>query len=235
MWIPAAEVALLGGLLCLDRITLQVMLSRPVVAGPIVGFVLGDPMTGLVAGAMIELLWIDRFHMGRYIPPNDTVVSVLVTAGAILAAHDIPAPGSPPQELVAAAVLLFAPVAFLAQWGDKFVASSNDALAERALEDARRGDVRAIARKHYFGMAKTFAMSSLVIFLCLVAGTLLLRALFPVLPERVLSALAIVYYGIPVLGMSVALSTIKVRGALPVFSGVFLVAVIAIRLWQGGV
>lgn len=231
MWIPAAEVALLGGLLCLDRIVLQVMLSRPVVTGPVVGFLLGDPMTGLVAGAMIELLWIDRFHMGRYIPPNDTVVSVLVTAGAILTAQGVP--GGPSRELVAAAVLLFAPVAFLAQWGDKLVASSNDTLAERALEDARRGDARAMARKHYFGMAKTFVLSSLVIFLCLVAGTALLRVLFPVLPAQVLSALAVVYYGIPVLGMAVALSTIKTRGAGPVFSGVFLVVVFAIGLWQG--
>jgi len=232
MWIPASEVALLGGLLCLDRIALQVMISRPVVAGPLVGFVLGDPMTGLVTGAMIELLWIDRFHMGRYLPPNDTVVSVLVTAGTILSARGIP--GGPPQELAAAAVLLFAPVAFIARWGDMLVASSNTSLSEAALEDARRGDARAIVRKHYVGMAKTFALSSLLIFLCLTVGTVILREFFPVLPERVLSALTIVYCGIPVIGMSVALSTIKVRGALPVFSGLFLVVLIVLRLWQGG-
>ncbi|MDD5476271.1 MAG: PTS sugar transporter subunit IIC [Syntrophales bacterium] len=228
MWYSTFQAALLGGLLCLDRNVLHIMISRPVVAGPIIGFSLGDPMTGLVAGAMIELLWIDRYPMGRYIPPNDTVVAVLVTAVSIMSGKSL---GGPSPELIAAAVLIFAPVAFIARKGDVLVAESNDAISARVEEDARRGDSAAIARGHYFGMVKTYIMSSLLIFLFLVIGTAILEVFFPLLTERLLSALRLIYYFIPILGVSVALSTIKTRGALPVFSGVFLVVMILARMW----
>jgi len=33
MWLNFLEVALLGGVICLDRVALQVMISRPLVAG----------------------------------------------------------------------------------------------------------------------------------------------------------------------------------------------------------
>jgi len=81
MWLNFFEVALLGGVLCLDRVALQVMISRPVVVGPVIGMVLSEPFTGLIIGAFIELLWIDRSPMGLYIPPNDSIATVLATAG----------------------------------------------------------------------------------------------------------------------------------------------------------
>jgi len=112
MLIETAVAAGLGALICLDRVAVQVMVSRPVVAGPLVGLVLGDALTGLLAGALLELLWIDRIPIGPYAPPHDTFVAVLATAGAILAA---PSGARPPRELIVLAVLLFAPAAWLGQ------------------------------------------------------------------------------------------------------------------------
>jgi mannose/fructose/N-acetylgalactosamine-specific phosphotransferase system component IIC len=88
MWLNFFGVAILGGFICLDKVFLQAMISRPVVAGPIIGMALSDPFTGLIIGAFIELLWIDRSPMGLYIPPNDSIVAVLATAGAILAGKE---------------------------------------------------------------------------------------------------------------------------------------------------
>lgn len=228
MLIPTVQVTLLGGLLCLDRVVVQVMISRPVVAGALVGTLLGDPLTGLVTGAMIELLWIDRFPMGRYLPPNDTVVAILVSAGSILAGRTL---GGVSPELIALAVLLFSPAAFIARGGDAIVAQSNNRLSAAAVRDARHGDSKAIDRKHYLGMVKLFGLSAAIIFILLVPGVLLLQAVFPMLPERIIRTLHLVYYFIPLLGIAVALSTIKIRGSLPVFAGLFLVVMIVTRLW----
>ena len=91
--IETAIAVVLGTLICLDRVFVQFMISRPIVAGPLIGLALGDPYTGLTAGALLELLWIDRIPVGPYVPPNDTFVAILTTAGAILAA---PVWGIPP-------------------------------------------------------------------------------------------------------------------------------------------
>ncbi len=223
MWVPAVEAAFLGGLLCLDRIVVQVMLSRPIVSASLVGASLGDPATGLIAGAMVELLWIDRFPMGRYLPPNDTTVAVLVSAGSIVAGNTM---GCVSKELITLAVLLFAPAAYVAQAGDRMIARSNDGMLETLESCAEKGDIKTVARKHRLAMVKTFIMSATLIFILLVPGIMILEGLFPLLTERIIRTLNLAYHFVPIVGIAVALSTIKIRGTVPIFSGLFLVAVV---------
>ncbi len=228
MWLNSLGVAFLGGVICLDRVFLQAMISRPIVAGPVIGLVLSEPLTGLTIGAFIELLWIDRLPMGLYIPPNDSVATVLATAGAILAGREL---GSIPRELISLAILLFLPTAFLAQQVDIWIAKTNERLSRKASEYARLGDIRGLAREHRFGLVKTFTGAFLVIILCIVPGVMILTWVFPLLPERVLKALAYTYTFIPVLGIGVALNTIKLRGTIPLFAGIFLVAVTLLKIF----
>jgi len=228
MWLSFFEVALLGGVMCLDRVFLQAMISRPVVVGPVIGMALSEPFTGLIIGAFIELLWIDRSPVGLYIPPNDSIVAVLATAGAILAGRES---GHPPRELVALAILLFLPFGILAQRVDIWIIKTNDRLSERASEYARLGDIKGLAREHMHGLVKTFMGAFVVILVCLVPGVAILEWVFPILPERILKALSYTYFFIPILGIAVALNTIKLRGAVPVFAGLFLLATLIIKIF----
>ncbi len=227
MWLSFLEVALTGGIVCLDRVFLQAMISRPIVAGTVIGAVLSEPFSGLIIGAFVELLWIDRLPMGLYIPPNDSIAAILATAGAILAGSG---PGSPPRELIALSILLFLPVALLARQVDVWIAKTNDSLSQRAAEYARSGDIRGLAREHRYGFIKTFIGAFLIIFVCLVPGVTILEWTFPLLPERILKALSYTYFFIPILGVAVALSTIKLRGAIPLFAGVFLLATLLMEI-----
>jgi mannose/fructose/N-acetylgalactosamine-specific phosphotransferase system component IIC len=60
-----ALLALLGGLLALDGTSVgQVMVSRPLVAGVLVGWVLGDPFMGLLIGGTLEIYFISVFPVG---------------------------------------------------------------------------------------------------------------------------------------------------------------------------
>ena len=228
MWLNFLEVALLGGVLCLDRVFLQAMISRPIVAGPIIGAVLMEPFTGLIIGAFIELLWIDRSPMGSYVPPNDSIATILATAGAILAGRES---GHPPHELVALAILLFLPFGILAQRIDIWIIKTNDRLSERAVEYARLGDIKGLAREHMQGLVKVFVGAFVVILVCLVPGVAILEWVFPILPERILKALSYTYFFIPILGIAVALNTIKLRGAVPVFAGFFLLATLIMKIF----
>ena len=80
-----ASIALLGGLLAVDRRgAFQLMLSQPLVAVPALGLLLGDPLTGLHLGALLQLLWMSSFLFGANVPPNETVASVAIGGMVLL-------------------------------------------------------------------------------------------------------------------------------------------------------
>ena len=85
-------LVVLGGLLALDGTSVgQFMVSRPLVAGTLTGWVLGDPFLGLVVGGIIELYFIPVFPVGGADFPEGgppTLVAV-VTAAAIPGAGGI--------------------------------------------------------------------------------------------------------------------------------------------------
>ncbi len=60
-----ALLTLLGGLLALDGTSVgQIMVSRPLVAGVLTGWVVGDPAAGLLIGGMMEIYFISVFPVG---------------------------------------------------------------------------------------------------------------------------------------------------------------------------
>jgi mannose/fructose/N-acetylgalactosamine-specific phosphotransferase system component IIC len=221
-------VALLGGALCLDRIVLQVMISRPIVICPFLGIVLGEAYTGLIIGAFIELLWINRFVIGTHIPPNDSLASVLIAAGSILAGREL---GHLSRELITLAILLFLPLAILGQRIDIRIVKLNEILSERAIKDAESGNIRGISRNHIFGLIRTYCIYVVFIFIFLQIGTFLLVSIFPLLSDSLIKALTYAYFFVPLLGVSVALTTIEMRGSIPVFSGLFLVFILMMEIF----
>jgi PTS system mannose-specific IIC component len=230
MIIKVFIVSVVGGFLCLDRILIQAMLARPVVAAPLIGLILGDPHTGLIAGAFLELIWIDRVPIGAYIPPNDTVAAILIAAASILAGQSL---GSLPPALIALAVLLLLPIAFLAQQLDLWIVRRNEHLARKSLADAQAGDDRAIARRHLQAMIRAWLVAAGLILLTLPPAVITLTWAYPRLAGWAIRGLTLTYGLIPLIGVAVALQTISIRGAVPIVCAVFLVASGAIVWFRG--
>ncbi len=58
-------LVILGGIVGLDAVSCpQAMISRPVVAGPVAGFILGDPVAGVWAGVFLEILTLRQLPIG---------------------------------------------------------------------------------------------------------------------------------------------------------------------------
>lgn len=80
-------IALLGAVLALDTTSVgQTMVSRPLVAGPLTGWILGDPALGLAVGAVLELYLLVSFPSGGARFPEastGTVVAVAAVAPAL--------------------------------------------------------------------------------------------------------------------------------------------------------
>lgn len=74
----------LGGILALDGTALgQVMISRPLVAGTLAGWILGSPATGLLVGSILEIYLIPVFPVGGSRFPEGGPASVVAVAAAV--------------------------------------------------------------------------------------------------------------------------------------------------------
>ena len=230
MILKLVAVSIAGGILCLDRIVLQAMISRPVVAAPLIGLILGDPYTGLIAGAFIELFWIDRLPIGAYIPPNDTVVAILITASSIESARLL---GGFSQGLIALAVLIIVPFGILAQRMELWLGKGNERLVEEALSDAARGDVGAIARRHRTAILKSYLLSVAFILIAIAVLIPAMTWIYPRLALPIVRGLKLLYGLLPLLGAAVALNTVNIRGAVPIFCAAFLCVTAIIGFIRG--
>lgn len=220
----AILAASLGGVLCLDRIFLQAMISRPVVVATAVGFALHDLPTALVMGSIIEILWADHLPIGVYIPPNDSVMAVVATGSTILAGEEI---GSVSKEMIAFSILLFLPLAFLAQKLDQWIVATNSTLSDRAVRSAAEGRPEGITGSIRISLVKTLTLYTLFIFLFLLIGDVILVKVYPLLSGDVpMKALLIVFWSLPLIGIAAVLNAVRQRGVLPVFTGLFFLAVL---------
>jgi mannose PTS system EIIC component len=212
-------VSIVGGLLCLDRVFIQVLISRPIVAAPVIGLILGDPYTGLIAGAFIELFWIDRLPIGTYVPPNDTIAAVLIAAGAIESGRIL---GYLPQGLISLAVLIFIPVAIVAQKMELWMIRGNEKPAKEALNDALHGDTRSISKNHLRAALMNWFFPAGLILITLPIGVGVMTWVYPRLPPWNIRGLQLLYGLFPLIGVAVTLNTIRLRGTFPIFCAVFL-------------
>lgn len=222
-------ISLLGGLLCLDRIFVQAMISRPIVIAPVIGIILGNPYAGLIIGAMLELFWMDRSPIGIYIPPNDSIAAALAASLAILAGQSL---GVVTKELTALSILLAIPFGILAKKIDVKITESNNRLSDQALEAAKALDLRAIERKTYLGLARVFIFYVVLLFILQIIFVPALIWIYPQIPAEIRAMLSMTYYFLPLLGIAVALHTIKLRGAIPVFCAIFLVVAAAMEYFH---
>jgi PTS system mannose-specific IIC component len=76
-------ISLIGGLLALDGTSVgQIMVSRPLVAGAVAGWILGDPAVGIFLGAVLELYLLVSFPSGGARFPEGAPATVVAVASA---------------------------------------------------------------------------------------------------------------------------------------------------------
>ena len=222
-------VSFCGSLLCLDRVFIQAMISRPVVIAPLIGLLLHNPYAGLIIGALIELIWIDRLPIGTYVPPNDSIAAVAATSTALIAGSQL---GGASKELIAFAVLLAIPCGIIARQLDVLIIKSNDILSDRALEDAKENNIKAIERKNYLGLIKVFSSYIIFLFAAQIIFIPFVIWIYPKFNATLLKALSFTYYFLPILGIAVAINMLKLRRTIPVFCALFLVAAFILEIFH---
>lgn len=79
-------LGLLGGALTLDQTSLgQFMLARPLVSGTLAAWILGAPEAGILAGALLEVLFLPAFPVGGARFPEGGPAGVVGAAASVAA------------------------------------------------------------------------------------------------------------------------------------------------------
>lgn len=197
-------VAAAGGIIGLDRTAAgQFMISQPIVAGPLTGWLLGDPSAGAVIGVVLELLWVLDMPVGTFVPADATIGTISATAIASLGSV-----GTASLDLIGFTILLSVLMVPIIMMTDEFVRKRNSNLAERALAAAGIDPACQLSRYHLSGLG-VFFLKSFVLYLFFLPAGLAAVTLFEHLPIPVRDAMGLFVKLLPLLGAAVVLTKLS--------------------------
>ena len=182
---------------------------------------------GVIVGGLLELIWINSLPLGGYVPPNDCLAAVVITAGLILA--DFPG-ASTDRPFIAFGVLVGLPVARIAAFMESQTRRANDILARRALLAATDGRPEQVSWFNAFGLIICFLSSTAFILIASPLLVVILKHIYPVLPSPALEVLDVMFFCLPLFGISAVLSNINVKNSTGAFVVSFYVMFILLNL-----
>jgi mannose/fructose/N-acetylgalactosamine-specific phosphotransferase system component IIC len=78
-------ISIFISVLALDiTIAFQVLISSPIFAGPLLGWLLGDIWLGFEMGFLFQLFWLSKIPAGAYIVPEGNIASMIAIALVLL-------------------------------------------------------------------------------------------------------------------------------------------------------
>ncbi len=136
-------VALWAALCGIDKYDVALNFHRPLITGPVIGFILGDVQTGLIAGAAMELAWLGLVPNAGSQPPDVTIGAIVGTAFAIKL-------GITPEASIGMAI----PAAMAMQALVIFLFTSFSPVMQKCDRYAEQGNASGIDRMLYFWVGK---------------------------------------------------------------------------------
>lgn len=182
------------------------VLQRPVVAGFLTGLVMGDPVTGAIVGATINLIYLGHLNVGGSMPSDMAVAGYLGTALAI-------ATGVSTEVALAISV----PLGLLGTiwWVGKM--SIDSFFVHWADSYAAKGDEKGVMRMNWLPSAIMMLVFKVIVamVICLAGVPLMETFLNAIEGTNVLNAFTVVGGLLPALGIGLNLRTILKAETLP--------------------
>ena len=194
-FLQALMVAIFAGLAGIDLFNVLTHIHRPIIAGPIVGILMGDPQAGLVAGASFELMWMGLVPLAGAQPPN-------VVMGGIIGTAFVIATGKSAQEAIAVAI----PFAIFVQVCITFLFTAFSPLMKKADHYADTLNYGGIAKLNYLGMAILFLFYSIVTFLFIYLGAEKAARYVQFVPKWITDGLGMAGGLMPAIGFGILLN-----------------------------
>ncbi len=210
MWSTNLVIAIfLSGLLGLERRAfLQAMISRPLVTGPLLGLILGNPLIGLTAGAMLELYFMGGVSLGSAIPDNEQICTVLTATCASFLANTT---RLPPDAILAASLLAGFPAAKLGKMSDRLSERLNEWVLQKG---CCQPDLGLRLRRNLYGVWLPFSAAAVACLLGALLGTYLLPLALENADSKIVESLQLSLLALLVLATAVAVKAVRTENAL---------------------
>jgi PTS system mannose-specific IID component len=182
------------------------LLSRPLVLGPLVGLVLGDINQGVIIGATLELIFMGNIKVGAAIPPDVVTGGVLGTAFAIIS-------GKGPGIALAIAV----PISILAEMVISGLFVFRAVLNKKFNQYADEGDYKNIQRLHIISGLLRPLLMGIIILLALQLGAGAMKSFLDMIPAWVQSGLQVAGNMLPALGFALLMNLMFNKKVAPYF------------------
>jgi fructoselysine and glucoselysine-specific PTS system IID component len=189
------------------------LLSRPLVLGPLVGWVLGDLHQGVVIGASLELIFMGNIKVGAAIPPDVVTGGVLGTAFAILSGKG-----------AAIALALAIPISILAEMLLSALFVFRSGFNKPFQRYASEGDYHKVSTLHVVSGFLKPVLMALVGFLSLRLGAGAMKAFLDLIPAWVNTGLQVAGNLLPALGFALLMNLLLRKAVAPYFFLGFLLA-----------
>ena len=193
--IQALMVAIFAGIAGIDLFNVLTHIHRPIIAGPIVGILMGNPEAGLVAGASFELMWMGLVPLAGAQPPN-------VVMGGIIGTAFVIATGKTAQEAIVVAI----PFALFVQVCITFLFTAFSPLMKKADQYADTLNYGGIAKLNYLGMTILFLFYSIVTFLVVYLGAAQAAKYVAFVPKWITEGLGMAGGLMPAIGFGILLN-----------------------------
>jgi len=191
----------------IDEQTIQLQTTRPIITGLVTGIILGDVQTGLVVGALVELMFLATVFVGTAVPPDTTMAASIATSFAVFA-------GGNTDVAIAAAL----PVAVLGGLVTTFQYSLiNVGFLHLGERYAAKGDVQGVCRANKLALLVNFVLYGLPTFLAVYFGAEYVLPIIDAIPQSIISGLGVGGGLIGAVGFAMLLQSISNKKLWPYF------------------
>ncbi|MCL6572800.1 MAG: PTS sugar transporter subunit IIC [Bacillus sp. (in: Bacteria)] len=213
MLIQALLIGIWAGIAGIDLFNGLTHVHRPIFTGLIVGLILGDWQTGLMAGATLELVWAGMVPLAGAQPPNVVIGGIIGTSFAILANQD-----------ASTAVGVAVPFAVAAQACITLLFTAYSPVMHKMDRYAVEGNTKGIDRLNYLGPVILFAFYFIISFLPIYFGAAQAESVVNTLPTWLISGLSVAGGIMPAVGFAMLLKIMWKVSYAPFFVGGFILA-----------
>jgi mannose PTS system EIIC component len=198
--------SLLGALVGLDKTAVgQCMFSQPIVAAPLTGWLLGDPMPGIVIGVLLELIWVLDMPVGSFVPADSTISAVSATAIATMGQY-----GPATLPVIGFSLLLTTSMVSLTMLGDTILRRWTARLDRVAVAGFANNAGYSLAKAHVIGIT-AFFLKSFILYLIIIPVGIAAVAGFLLLPDPVHRAMTFFVKLLPYLGAALIVRKLSIK------------------------
>lgn len=214
MLLQSILVGIWAGICGIEQFNGTESLHQPLVSGLVVGLILGDMQTGLIAGGVLQLAWLGLVPLAGAQPPNVVIGGIIGVSFAIIAKQD-------PQIAVGIAI----PFAILAQVLITLLFTAYSPLMHVADKYAENCNTKGIDLINISGPIVLFIFNFLIVFFFIALGNESIAPFVSSLPEKLISGFRIAGGMMPAVGFAMLLNIMLKKEYTPfLITGFVLVA-----------